>query len=239
MIHIVLALALLFIEIGIWCLTHDSTHTSNDLMKRVTTTLERRFTDAEKGLQHDKKTHRFIKYSRSRAFRDVVKIFIIRPLEAFNTGWLIYIIFAQTVGSYETCQCKGTTWAVKEGGFIDFQAATIYNGHSVYTYWSVGVAMSCVAMAGGLWYIVHEYCTQGHLSTEDYERAMQGLKTTRWYKKHTRFLRFLPNQILRFEKWVRHAFTGGKSRKERRSLVWAVYEKPRISLREFRTAMHG
>lgn len=31
-------------------------------------------------------------------------------------------------------------------------------------------------MAGGLIYIVIEYCTQSHLSTEDYGRAMTGLK---------------------------------------------------------------
>ncbi|KAL9608550.1 MAG: hypothetical protein Q9167_006626 [Letrouitia subvulpina] len=232
LIHIVLALALLSIEVGVWFLTHDTTHTSHDLMRRVSTRLERRFTDPEKGLQHDSRTHRLIMYLHSRAFRDVVKVLVIRPLEAFNTGWLIYIIFAQTFGTYQTCACKASNWAKGKGGFIDLQYSDFYNGHSVYMYWSVGVALSCTVMTGGLWYIAHEYCTQGHMSTEHYERAMHGLKWTRWYKKHTRFVRFLPNRVLGFGKWLGFAFTRGRTRRIRRSLVWTVYEKPKPSLGE-------
>ena len=230
LIHIVLALALLFIEVGIWSLTHDTTHTKHDIMRRVSTTLERRFTDPEKGLQHDSRIHRLIEYLHSRAFRDVIKVLIIRPLEAFNAGWLTYIIFAQTFGSYQTCDCMGSTWTHGEGGFIDFQSSDVYDGHSVYTYWSVGVALSCVIMTGGLCYIAHEYCTQGHMSTEHYGRAMQGLKWTRWYKKHTRFVRFLPNKLLWLAKKIGFAFTRGKTRRTRRSLVWTVHEKPKVTL---------
>ncbi|KAI4181566.1 MAG: hypothetical protein L6R41_006553 [Letrouitia leprolyta] len=157
LIHIVTALGLLLIEIGIWSLTHETTHTSHDLMRRVSTRLERRFTDPEKGLQQSITTHRLIHYLHSRAFRDVVKAVIIQPLEAFNAAWLTYIIFAQTFGTYQTCTCMGSTWAVGKGGFIDFSNAEFYQGHSVYLYWSVGVALSCTVMASGLWYIVHEY----------------------------------------------------------------------------------
>ncbi|KAL9601234.1 MAG: hypothetical protein Q9219_002639 [cf. Caloplaca sp. 3 TL-2023] len=225
LIHIVLALALLGIEIGIWFLTHDTTHTPSDLMRRVSTRLERRFTDPEKGLRHDSRVHRLIAYLQSRAFRDVIKVLIIRPLEAFNSAWLVYIIFAQTFGTYQTCTCMASTWAIGEGGFIDFSNSDFYNGRSVYVYWSLGVALSCTVMAVGLWYIVHEYCTQGHMSTEHYGRAMQGLRWTRWYKRHTRFVRFLPNRVLRFCKKIGYVFTGGRTRRIRRSLVWTVHEK--------------
>ena len=123
-----------------------------------------------------------------------------------------------------------SNWAIGKGGFIDLSSADVYNGRSVYTYWSVGVALSCTVMAAGLWYIVHEYCTQGHMSTEDYGRAMQGLRWTRWYKRHTRFVRFLPNRVLTLGKRLGFLFTSGKTRKTRRSLVWTVHEQPRISL---------
>ena len=233
LIHIVLALSLLFIETGIWSLTHDTTHTHNDLLRRVSTKLERRFTDPEKGLQPaHRRLHRLIAYLHSRAFRDIIKMLLIRPLEAFNTGWLIYIIFAQTFGAYQTCECQATTWTKGKGGFIDFTASDQYNGHSVYTYWSVGTALSCFVMTVGLWYIAHEYCTQGHMSTEHYGRAMHGLKMTRWYKKHTRFVRFLPNLIMRAGKRVGHLWSRGRTRRVRRSLVWTVHETPRERVEE-------
>ena len=66
--------------------------------------------------------HKIVTHLRSSVFRDVMKNFLIRPLEvrtpfldnikllarqywpfvqAFNTAWLTYIIFAQTFGGYE------------------------------------------------------------------------------------------------------------------------------------------
>ena len=88
-------------------------------------------------------------------------------------------------------------------------------------------------MVAGLLYIVNEYCTQSHLATEHYGRAMQGLKMTRWYKKHTRFARFVPNQVLRFGKFVGWKLSRGKTRHGRRSLVWTVEVKKRTSLEVF------
>lgn len=215
-------------EIGIWFLTRDTTHTSHDLMHRVSTRLERRFTDPEKGLRPDNHTHRLIQYLHSRGFRDIVRNLVLRPLEAFNSGWLCYIIFAQTFGSYQTCECMASTWTVGRGGFIDFSDTSQYNGSGVYAYWSVGVTFSCMVMSIGLWYIIHEYCTQGHQSTEVYSRAMNGLRWTRAYKKHTRFVRWLPDQLLRVIGRIGFALSKGRIRKSRRSLVWTVHEKPRL-----------
>ena len=33
-------------------------------------------------------------------------------------------------------------------------------------------------------YITYGYCIQSHLSSEDYDQAMQGLRTTRWVRTH-------------------------------------------------------
>ena len=66
-----------------------------------------------------------------------------------------------------------------------------YQANGVKYYWGFGTGISCITMAIGLLYVVDEYCTQSHLSTEDYESAVQGLRTTRTFKKHTMWLRHL------------------------------------------------
>ena len=87
-------------------------------------------------------------------------------------------------------------------------------------------------MAGGLAYIVEEYCTQSHLSTEDYGRAMQGLKQTRRFKKHTLFIRVIPDYIIKTTKSLAYKISGGKIRLERRSLVWStkIRDNPQLFL---------
>ncbi|KAL8765754.1 MAG: hypothetical protein Q9209_007261 [Squamulea sp. 1 TL-2023] len=77
-------------------------------------------------------------------------------------------------------------------------------------------------MGVGLAYIVFEYCTQSHLSTEDYDRAMKGLKHTRWFKKHTLFIRIIPDVVINWGKLIWHKITRGSSRRGRRSLVWTA-----------------
>ena len=97
-----------------------------------------------------------------------------------------------------------------------------YVARGVYVYWGAATALSCVVMSAGLVYIVNEYCTQSHMSTEDYGRAMQGLRMTRWFRKHTRFIRFIPNHLLQFGKWIGWKLSGGTTRPTRRSLIWTA-----------------
>ena len=80
LVYLVTCLGLLLIEIIVWTITHRSTHTSNDLIRRVGTRLERDLT-GEKGLPRGSVKRRLITYLRSAAFRDVVKNLVIRPLE--------------------------------------------------------------------------------------------------------------------------------------------------------------
>ncbi|KAL8887976.1 MAG: hypothetical protein Q9205_006270 [Flavoplaca limonia] len=146
---------------------------------------------------------------------------IIRPLEAGNTVWLTYTVFAQTLGAFQTCDCMASTWT-KDGGYIDFEKYQYYAAHGVYQTWGIATGVSLLVMSVGLAYIVFEYCTQSHLSTEDYNRAMNGLKHTRWFKKHTRFIRIVPDVLINWGKLFWHKMTRGKSRRHRRSLVWTV-----------------
>ena len=81
-------------------------------------------------------------------------------------------------------------------------------------------------------FIVIEYTTQSHLSTEHYGDAMQGLKRTRQFKKYTAWLRDVPDFIidiikrLWFKLWRRRTSysedlqAGRYGQGGRRSLLW-------------------
>lgn len=56
------------------------------------------------------------------------------------------------------------------------------------------------------------------------------LHSTRWFKKHTRFVRYLPDKILSFGEWASWRLSGGRTRKGRRSLVWRVDVEKHVSL---------
>lgn len=74
-------------------------------------------------------------------------------------------------------------------------------------------------MATAFAFIVTEYCTQSHLSTEDYADAAQGLRRTRWFKKYTYFLG-VPGYLIEVGKRVCHKIFGRYVDRGRRSLVW-------------------
>lgn len=77
-------------------------------------------------------------------------------------------------------------------------------------------------------YIVAEYCTQSHLSTEEYQAASQGLLWTRRFKKRTVWFRKLlgladtmASMAWRIVLFPFHAATGRKLRSPlSKSLVW-------------------
>lgn len=235
LIYIVIALGLLTIELLIWWLTHTNTHTDSDILRRVGSRLERSISTmdapkSEKFSRIHRHIHTFLHRIKTSSFRDLVKNAILRPGEAFNTAWLMYIIFAQTFGSYQTCECMSSNWAAGQGGYIDFSTYDVYVAAGVYVYWGAGTALSCFVMACGLIYIVLEYCTQSHISTEDYGRAMQGLRMTRWFRKHTRFIRFVPNHTIRLGKLLFWKLNGGRSRRGRRSLVWTEHTEHHVRL---------
>lgn len=51
--YIVVALGLLTIEVSVWWLSHETTHTDNDILRRVGSRLERHLTGpSEKELKH-------------------------------------------------------------------------------------------------------------------------------------------------------------------------------------------
>ena len=179
LVYIVIALGLLTVELLVWWLTHTNTHTDSDILRRVGSRLERSISTmsvpkSNKTSRLHHHIHTSLRWFKTSSFRDLVKNAILRPGEAFNTAWLMYIIFAQTFGSYQTCKCMSSNWASGQGGYIDFSTYDVYVAAGVYVYWGAATALSCFVMSCGLIYVVIEYCTQSHISTEDYGRAMQG-----------------------------------------------------------------
>ena len=74
-------------------------------------------------------------------------------------------------------------------------------------------------MAGAFAFIVTEYCTQSHLSTEGYADAAQGLRRTRRFKKYSFFFG-ASGYLIEVGKRVCHKIFGRYVDRGRRSLVW-------------------
>lgn len=120
-----IALGLLTTELTVWWLTHTTTHTPEDIIVQVSAKLEDQLARVEGGMgnrskQKSGRAHAILSWFRSKTFRWVMKNFFIRPGEAANTVWLAYVVFAQTFGAYQTCDCMASTWGTG-GGYLDFQ----------------------------------------------------------------------------------------------------------------------
>ena len=99
---------------------------------------------------------------------------------------------------------------------MDFMTYEYYQANGVKYYWGFGTAISCITMAAGLSYVVNEYCTQSHLSTEDYSSAAEGLRTTRRFKKSTMWLRHLARITIK----ILHFLTLSIFKSHSKSLAW-------------------
>lgn len=49
-------------------------------------------------------------WQETRALRRLDLLFF-KPIELVNSGWLVYIVLAQTIGTYNNCRCKASDWA--------------------------------------------------------------------------------------------------------------------------------
>ncbi|KZM26853.1 uncharacterized protein EKO05_0010769 [Ascochyta rabiei] len=133
------------------------------------------------------------------------EIFFFRPVEIFNTIWLVYIVLAQTFGWYKTCDCVTSHWG-GAGGYLDFSVQNTSNSKWVLYYWSSGTALTASIMFLAMFYVTVEWCQQSFLSTEKYEEAMQGLRRTRSYRHFTYLPRLFTRVVTSFtlnpRKWL-------------------------------------
>jgi hypothetical protein len=111
---------------------------------------------------------------------------IIFVLECLNTTWLFFIIAAQTTGIYNCCICKASVFA-GGGGYVDFEGIEWYREFGVSRAWTIGTAVGISFPGTVLLFIVYQWCTQAHMKTLNRERAMDGL---RWVRKWKRFRKY-------------------------------------------------
>ncbi|OAL45334.1 hypothetical protein IQ07DRAFT_684268 [Pyrenochaeta sp. DS3sAY3a] len=125
------------------------------------------------------------------------EVFFFRPVETFNTIWLIYIVLAQTFGWYKTCDCVTSRWA-GGGGYLDFDVQDTSNSRWVAYYWTSGTVLTALIMGLSMFYITVEWCQQSYISTEHYPDAMAGLRMTRKYRHWTFFFRWLSRFVSKY-----------------------------------------
>ena len=137
--------------------------------------------------------------------------------ELISAGWLVYIVMAQTLGGYQTCACKRSTWTSKNG-YVHFDSFNVDDFPEVLRNWAAGVAVSCTMMGGAFTFIVAEWCEQSHLYTESYPNAIRGLRRTRRWKQWTVQFRHVPDRIIQLTKWAARCH-------QRRSMIWTVSQR--------------
>ena len=151
---------------------------------------------------------------------------IFRLCELVNTVWLIYIVMAQTLGSYQTCECQAADWG-DQGGYINARYALNAGPNAVGTWWITGVLLSSLIMFTAIAFLVIEWCEQSHLNSLDFDKAMHGLKITQQFKYRTLWIRRIPGQIIDLCKWTWRTLSNSlwnkrkKKEKGRESIRWS------------------
>jgi hypothetical protein len=149
------------------------------------------------------------------------EFFFFRPVETFNTIWLIYIVMAQTFGWYKTCDCVTSYWG-GGGGYLDFSQQDTTNNKWVQYYWVAGTVVTASMMALAMFYITVEWSQQSWLSTEDYDNAMEGLKTARRYRHWTYAFRWISRKLTQvtLDPIEKLAVWVGIIKKPQKTLLW-------------------
>jgi hypothetical protein len=235
MIYFILAMFSFSLEILVWFklsteykgreAIHPSSRTGFAQLRRMTTLMAaqpflQRFTDL--------------------SMQEKLEWTVFKPLDIINTGWLVYIVCSQTFGLYANCQCIGSSWGLgTKGGYVDFLSVVTYKAKGIITYWAAGTGTSIAFLLIPSGYIFAEWLTQSHLSTENYQHAMQGLMRTRRWKKWTTWLRMCLLLLPRLATMTGAAFARlwyerkprakGYVSHQSRSLEWAVRPRRRTS----------
>lgn len=105
-------------------------------------------------------------------------------IEICSSSWLIYIILAQTFGIYNSCACKSSNWSRGKGGYSDFASTSVYrDDYDVRHWWIAGTVLGSLPLLS-IFYIVYQWLSQSFLWTEDYEKAVTGLRRVRRWRYH-------------------------------------------------------
>lgn len=144
--------------------------------------------------------------------------------EAINTIWTVFISLAQTLGIYESCECKTNHWGFP-GTYIDMSHQDQTPSDEIIEYWLTGTILASVILGASCAFMVDQWCAQSHISTSDYRKALQGLRRTRKYLRLTSGFRIGPEKLTILFRKVLSFLTLGKWK--RKHLRWSVKQKSR------------
>jgi hypothetical protein len=121
LIFIVISLGVFLVELVVWWVTPDGSSLADwirssgqeDPITRWGSNFERRLSRADSNQWNSRARFRvqeLLYVWTNMSFRDRVELLFLRPCEIVNTAWLVYIVAAQTFGSYRTCDCQASMW---------------------------------------------------------------------------------------------------------------------------------
>ena len=222
------ALGIFLVECVCWWLVPEGSSLDGDPLTRLGTNLDRRFSHSttSKWLNSaGTNLRRLFWWWKGLTSRELINALVLQPLEVINSAWLCYIILAQTTGAYRTCECQSSTWGTR-GGYMDFETVDTYRNIGVLYYWVSGTTLSLLVMFLSFAFIVQEWGTQSHLSTENYGSACNGLMTTRRFKRYTSYVRNIPDIITHYMSswWRKYIKRGGPILEAHQNVfIWTAY----------------
>ncbi|MCJ1462103.1 hypothetical protein MMC07_000703 [Pseudocyphellaria aurata] len=151
---------------------------------------------------------------------------IFRFGELGNTAWLMIIVMAQTLGSYQSCGCQASTFG-PDGGYINVQDALQAAPLAVEMWWIIGTSLSSVIMITAIAFLVIHWCELSHLNSVDLNKAMLGLRVTQHFKYRTLWIRRIPASLINVSKRLWRTLSnslwnkGKKKEKGRESILWS------------------
>lgn len=120
LIFAIMSLGIFLVELLVWWLTPDGSslaewirYRQEDPMTRWRSNMGRRLsrTDSNGWMSRTRSRVASLLHAwNNMTFRDGMEIFFLRPCEIINMSWLVYIVAAQTFGSYRTCDCQASIW---------------------------------------------------------------------------------------------------------------------------------
>ena len=111
-VYMIVSFGLLAIELVVWYLTHETaTKTPVNVQTRLKSALQHFHIEKKHGVPIRKRVLSSIRSWWSLlSSREAMKNLVLRPGEAFNSIWLVYIIMSQTFGAYNNCDCMASVW---------------------------------------------------------------------------------------------------------------------------------
>ena len=127
------AFGIFALEMLVWWLVPEASISDDDAFTRVASNLGRRLSRSPSNTWNmlvKTRAQEALSWWQRKTVRDRIESLVLEPLEVGNCIWLLYIVTAQTFGSYRNCDCMSSIWGTI-GGYIDFEDIETYRSAGV------------------------------------------------------------------------------------------------------------